>query len=244
MKKILLALIIASALLGGCVSVSIGGGTGAGGLRGTGDMVTIPVETGSFNGIDISGGYTIVYRHAPQNALTVVIQQNLFERMDFSVENDVLRISSDVGFNTTPANIPRLYVYSPALELVALSGAAELTGDAISANTFTLVTAGASDVTLELDVGTLTVTLAGAASLELSGQADTLSLTAAGASDVRAGALSTRIANIDVSGAGNVIVAASELLDATITGAGSVRYIGDPQVSYRTFGAGSVSRVG
>ena len=233
------ALVVAGlAALFGHFTVPVGGT-----VRGTGEMVSRPIQTEDFTAINISGFYHVTYRQARSSSITVEMQENLFEYLQISVENGTLIVDSRRTFRTNGANTPRLYIDAPFLEGIRIAGAVS-TGDwdTINAERFSISVAGASEMTIPMEVERLDVRIAGGASLTLSGEVDTAELSAAGAADVSAGRLQTRDADISITGAGSVTIAASDNLNVSIAGAGSVRYIGDPAVTQSILGAGSVER--
>ena len=63
-----------------------------------------------------------------------------------------------------------------------------------------------------------------------------------GASELEAGGLQTKAAEISTTGAGNAEVAVAETLKVAITGAGKVTYSGNPTIEKHITGAGSVHR--
>ena len=68
----------------------------------------------------------------------------------------------------------------------------------------------------------------GASRVSLDGNIDQLLADVTGASDLKAGALQTKTAEISIQGAGDAEVAVAEKLKVAIAGAGKVSYSGDP----------------
>jgi len=224
-------------LLGGCaVNVTA--------IQGTGAMVSRAITVDDFNAIDISGGYVVIYRQSQTSSLTIEMQENLFEHIDVEVRGDTLHIGSGIrSISTTRANTPRIYIYAPYLGSASFSGAVDATDwDAISADSFSLVSSGAGNFGLALEVESLDIRASGSANIELSGNASNASITVSGSSDINAGALQTRDAEIRISGSGDAIIAASDSLDVNVSGSGRVRYIGDPDITQSVSGSGSVRR--
>jgi hypothetical protein len=63
-----------------------------------------------------------------------------------------------------------------------------------------------------------------------------------GASELEAGGLQTKAAEISTTGAADAEVAVAETLKVAITGAGKVTYSGNPTIEKHITGAGSVRR--
>jgi len=234
--------VVAAVILSGCVAVTLGPSQiQGGGVRGVGEVISFPVETDSFSSVQINGHYDIVYREAPLSSVRFEIHENLVEHLDVKVEQGTLVISSDVNFAFDSP--PTVYIYTPRLDGVSIHGAGRMRDwDTVATESFSLWLGGALTGNLPLDVENLDAVVTGAASLRAAGRADTASIGVSGAGDVTARELQTQHAVVDISGAGSVIVAVSDTLNASVAGAGSVRYIGDPNVTQSVAGAGSVRR--
>jgi len=244
----LISVVLAMSLLGGCLSVSIGPNIGVGShgsVRGEGEIMVFPVETGDFTSVSVGGVFEIDYRQSSVRSITVEIQENLFEHLSFSVTDGLLTVRSETIFTVDWNSTPRLTIYAPTLEQVIFSGASS-TGnwDTLIAEDLSLHISGASSATIPIEANRLSVNISGAGNINLHGEADIVDFQTSGAADISAGELQTRIANISISGAGNVTIACSEELNATLSGAGSLRYIGDPFVTQRIMGVGSISQIG
>ncbi|MCL2604075.1 MAG: DUF2807 domain-containing protein [Defluviitaleaceae bacterium] len=221
MKRIFvlsLLILTASVLLTGCINV--GGSVRT--VRGTGNMVTYTIDAADFTAIEMDGAYNMTFRQADAFSVTLEIQSNLYRHVEIGAERGVLTINSDRNFSTTPANTPRLIISAPDLNSLDISGAAN------------------ADITLDTD--RLNVGIAGAAKLTLEGSVNRLNIAAAGATSVNAFDFTANAVTVNVAGAGNVDVYASETLDVTISGAGRVRYDGNPDLTRNVTGVGVVTR--
>ncbi|MCL2580773.1 MAG: DUF2807 domain-containing protein [Oscillospiraceae bacterium] len=238
-----LSLLLCVVMLSGCLGVTIG--SMGSGVRGEGPMVVFPVATGEFTAVNVGGAFEISYRQADTSSVTLEIQENLFELIEFNVIDGVLNIDSTGSFTIDWGNSPRLTIYAPTLEQLTLTGAVS-TGewDIITAESFLLDLSGAASATIPMAVNSLTLDISGAGSLSLNGTADVADIQSTGAASIDAGRLQTRIATVAVSGAGSVTIATSEQLSASISGAGSLHYIGNPTVSQSVSGAGSIDQIG
>jgi len=242
MKKITLAcvLLLTLALSTGCMVTSFGG-FGANTVQGTGPMVSRDFDILNFTGINISGGYTVVYRHAQAVSVTVSMQENLFDYLNVGVRNGVLFVDSDRSFRTSSSNTPRLYVYAPMIDSVTVSGAITTNDwDTINAPSFYINVGGAATATIDMNVEELDITVAGAATLYLSGNATVANLSIAGAGTLNGENLQTRDATISLAGTGNAELAVSDNLNVSISGVGNVWYIGSPNVTQTIAGMGRV----
>ena len=206
-------------LFSGC-SINIFGNN----IRGTGDMVSRDIEVADFNAIYISGNFSVVYRQSAEVALTVVMQENLFNHLNTNVRSNTLRIDSRRGFDTTSANRPRIYVYAPYLAAAEFSGAVGASGwDVIQGQAFSIDASGAVSVNISLDVQRLDVDVSGAGSFEFNGTANTINIDGSGAISVSAGGLAIEGGRVNLSGVGNVYLSTLENVTVNVSGLGRVR---------------------
>ena len=220
-KYLTLALLIAglATFLTAC-NINFGGGS----IRGTGDMVSRSIDVGDFSAIDISGNYIVTYRHGSQTALTIVMQENLFDHLDVNTRSNTLVIGSRRSFDTTTANRPRIYVYAPNLTGADFSGAVNATDwDTIEGQRFSLDISGAGNISIGLDVERLDIDASGAASITLWGTASTINIDASGALTISAGDLEIEGGSVDISGAGTVTLSTLENVNVTASGVARVR---------------------
>jgi len=247
MKKIAMMCVLLglAVLLSGCLVIPFdGGGINANAVQGTGDRVSRDFNVANFTGIDITGAYVVVYRQSNTNAVTIDMQENLFDYLEVSVRNGVLHIDSERPFRTNRNNTPRIYIDAPYLETVTLAAAIDTENwDMITTQQLFVSISGAANVAIPMNVSELNVIISGAADFDLSGTATFANISVSGASDIDAVNLQTQDMTITIAGAGNVDVAVSDTLDVTIAGTGRVRYVGNPQVTQSIAGVGSVRRM-
>ena len=216
----LIPLLLAMLLLFAGCTINIGGRN----IRGTGDMVSRDIEVASFSDINVSGNFRVIYRHADTPALTVVMQENLFDHLTTSVRGGTLQIGSRRGFDTVTANRPRVYVYAPYLTGADFSGAVSASGwDTVQGQRFRVDVSGAASMDISLDVRRLDVDASGAVSLEFSGTADAIYIDGSGAVTISAGELAIEGGRVSLSGVGNVYLSTLENVTVNISGLGRVR---------------------
>jgi len=213
------------------------------GIRGTGEMVTRDFEVEDFSALEIRGAYEVTWRQSDIASVTVEMQENLFDYLQVSVEEDMLYVSSTRNFNTRNRNRPRIYIYSPDLETVSFFGAINAENwDTITGEKFAIYGAGASNVDISLAVENLNLGLEGAGNFNLEGNADAANIIVLGAVDVSARNLQIEDANIELGGAGVVDIAVSDHLSVDLSGVGRVQYSGNPTVYRNISGLGRLEQ--
>ena len=162
-------------------------------------------------------------------------------RMDFNEDfnedynedfNEELSVDSGVYLNEESLNrdsLPRIYIYAPYLERINFHGFVNATGwDTIYAEDLSINVSGAGNLSIPLEVRDIRVNASGAGNFNLTGTADTVDILASGAVNFSSENLQARDVSLDVSGAVNARVYASENLNARASGAANVRYFGRP----------------
>ncbi|MEJ7665623.1 MAG: DUF2807 domain-containing protein [Hymenobacter sp.] len=127
----------------------------------------------------------------------------------------------------------------PRLQLLKLSGACQAEVSGFRDEALRLDATGASVARLDVRVPSLSLDLTGACQAELRGTATELAIDASGACEVKALGLQTERANIDLSGASQANVRASEELKVDLNGGSQVRYAGRPARIEKDLSGGS-----
>ncbi|HZS19282.1 MAG TPA: head GIN domain-containing protein [Candidatus Udaeobacter sp.] len=202
------------------VCILLAAGCGWPGIRGNGHIETEDRTVSPFAEIDAGGAFEIEWQSGSP-ALRITTDANLLSHIESDVSGDTLRLRTDEQI--WPTHGIKLVISSPTRAAARIRGAVKLTVKQISGTTFALEASGASRVSLD-------------------GSVDHLLADMTGASELQAGGLQTKTAEISTTGAGDAEVAVSETLKVAITGAGKVSYSGNPTVEKHITGAGSVRR--
>jgi len=190
-----------------------------GGIMGNGHVVTDPRPVGDFSEIEANGGFRIEWRSGAP-ALSITTDSNLLQYI--TVENIDHRLRLHSRGNLWPTHHIIVAISSPNRFGAQLTGAAQLTANQLSGQSFAVESTGAAKVTLD-------------------GNVDELITDMTGASKLSAESLKTKKAEISSTGASHADVAVSEALKVSITGAGKVVYSGNPPtVEKHVSGAGSI----
>ena len=213
MKKITISVVVA------CV-VLIGGCRWVG-IRGNGHIKTDERTIGAFANIEASGAFEIEWKSGAPS-LRIKTDGNLFSYIESQISGDTLHLRTREQI--WPTHGIKLLISSPTRTGAKLSGAVKLAARQLSGPKFALESTGAARVTLD-------------------GNIDELLADMTGASELNAGGLQTKTAEISTTGAADAQVAVAKTLKVAITGAGKVSYSGNPQtIEKHISGAGSIRR--
>ena len=189
------------------------------GIRGNGHIKTDERTISAFANIDAGGAFEIEWKSGAP-ALSVTTDENLLAYVDNHISGDTLRLRTREQI--WPTHGIKVVISSPTRAGAKLSGAVKLTANQISGPKFALESTGAARVTLD-------------------GSIDELLADMTGASELNAGGLQTKTAEISTTGAADAEVAVAETLKVAITGAGKVSYFGNPKtIEKHISGAGSI----
>ena len=189
------------------------------GVRGNGRVRTDERTISAVANIDLRGAFEIQWQSGTP-ALRITTDENLLPYIHSDVSGDTLYLRTREQLR--PTHGIRVVISSPTRTAATLSGAVKLTAKQLSGPRFALQSRGASQVFLD-------------------GNIDELLADMTGASELAAGALQTKTAEISTTGAGDADIAVAETLKVAITGAGKVKYSGNPgKIEKHITGAGSI----
>ncbi|RYZ22904.1 MAG: DUF2807 domain-containing protein [Chitinophagaceae bacterium] len=192
-------------------------------------------QTGSFTGIDVSGGIDL-YVSAGTEAVAVSATKTEFrDRIKTEVKNGVLKIwyesKSGININFSDDKKLKAYVSYKTLSSLEASGGCDVVVDGtIKSNELRMHLSGGSDFKGKVDVDNLKVNQSGGCDVNIAGRAGTLSVDASGGSDFNGYDLVTEICDLEASGGSDVEVTANKELSAQATGASDIHYRGKPNV--------------
>ncbi len=203
----------------GAIALVLSGCNWALGIRGNGNITTDQRTVADFSEIQAGGAFSIEWHSGPPS-LKITTDQNLFQHIDSSISDHRLRLRTRE--HVRPTHRIKVAISSPVRDGAKISGVVNLSVPQLSGAKFYFQATGASDVTLDGNVGELMADMTGA-------------------SDLRAKHLQARTAEISTTGAADAEISVSELLRVSITGAGTVNYHGHPpKIEKHITGAGSI----
>jgi Putative auto-transporter adhesin, head GIN domain len=191
------------------------------GVRGNGQIKTEERPIGAFANLDARGAFEIEWQNGSP-ALRITTDENLLSHIESNVSGDTLNLRTRDHVWATHGI--KVVISSPTRAGARLKGAVKLIAKQLTGSNFALQSEGAAEVSLDGSVNRLLADMTGA-------------------SQLTAGGLQTKTAEISTTGAGDADVAVTDTLKVVITGAGKVTYSGNPPtVEKHVTGAGSIRR--
>jgi len=194
-----------------------------------------------FEGIKAGSIFEIYLTQQNETTLKIETDENLQDKISAEVKSGVLHL--DTRKIKDPTKL-RVYVSSPEINSIHISGAASLQGEnTIKSEALVLTTSGAAELVLNLDVENLKTEASGASNLKLSGKANNHDVIASGAASIKAQSLTTSSTTANASGASSIKVFATDKVEKYTTGAGNISVSGNPQFDKQMTTGSSVNRL-
>lgn len=221
MKKVLVALctlVVATS----CISINIGNGKT---IHCKGPVVEKNMELSDFTAIVVNGSSDLTFSQADAFSVVVTANEEVFEYIDYKVENGVLNIGTKNGMNIR-AEKYEVAVTLPYAESITLNGAADINqkGSYVSDKDLKVQVNGAGDLCF--------------VSIQVPG----LLFSANGASDIKASGLDVQNLVVNVNGAGDAVLSGKAVTaHFSVNGAGDIDARNLECESYTTHRAGVAS---
>jgi uncharacterized repeat protein (TIGR01451 family) len=192
-------------------------------VTGSGNVISETRAVSGFSAITLQQVGRVVIQQGSSESVQVTADDNVVPLMTTTVQNGILLLG------ITPNS--------------CIQQASDLTFTVSVVDLDAVTITGAGSAKLEqIELPNLALTLAGAGRIDASGRVDQLNASISGVGSIGAASLISRSAQAAISGAGSIILNATETLNVLITGAGSVLYYGNPQVTQQITGVGTVRK--
>lgn len=266
MKGTLLGLAaVAGLALAGCddVNISFGhdGGRWGAGTKGSGNATSETRDIKDFHELKVGGAFHVKLAVGPSPSFKIEGDDNILPLIKSEVKDGELHIYASKSIN--PKKDITVTLTSPKIDALDISGACELTGTGINAETLNLECSGASKVQLDGTGKELTVNFSGASEVKLNGlhankvggelsgashlwangTIGDVEIELSGASEADLLGAPSKKAKVSLSGASNMKLDASDGIEADLTGASNLRYKGNQNVHIDKNGSSNSEKI-
>ncbi len=210
------------------------------GLEGNGNVQEETREAAPFDKIEVQGNFDIFIKPGNYSAITINADENLLPHIESYVRGGELHVKT--AERISHFKKLELYITMQEFNGADLSGACELEGKGqLRGKDVEMDFAGAVEATLELICDKLDVDMSGACELTINGEGRRAKFEISGAGQVNAREFTTENCQVEISGAGEANVFATNKLNVDVSGAAEVRYGGNPgEVKQDVSGAATV----
>lgn len=184
----------------------------------------------SFSAVESDVTANIIYRQSSNTGVKIFGDKSTVEAFSMKVKNGVLCINCKESVNERGVPKVDIYVFSPQLNRIELSGAGIFTLDGpITGNKLFIESEGMENLVGDnLSYEHIIVESNGTGNVTLSGKTNSLQIISDGVGNVRTENLQSVTVLSTSNGAGNVYCAASGGIDLTVNGEGNIFYSGNP----------------
>jgi hypothetical protein len=191
--------------------------------RGSGVVATDRRDLTGFDRIKVSGSATVDVTIGSKWSVVVEADDNILPLVTTTVTGSTLDIGAKRGASFLTSDPIHVSISMPALAAADISGSGEVTADGIG------------------DSQNFLADISGSGRVSVTGTADQVNVTVSGSGTFDGREFQVAGATVSISGSGDVVVWATERLDAHVSGSGVIRYVDSPgQLSTDVSGSGKV----
>jgi hypothetical protein len=233
-------------------------------IDGDGNITTERRRIGSFNEIQNTTAFDVVFTRSDTTGIRVTADRNILDNIIAETSGGVLEIRTEpeyASFRYTQR--PLIEVSGPELESVFLSGSGNLVADRMEGDEVEVRLSGSGQVRLySIDCSDLSVSLSGSGRISideaectesdilisgsgnilLEGVCEISTVRISGSGNLYADKFRSVKAEVTISGSGDAYTLVSEELSGLISGSGNIYYSGNPLIKVRITGSGRVIR--
>src|SRR6478752_6359469 len=144
-------------------------------VKGNGNVVTQERSVGGFKVVRSAGSFDVFIASGSTQSVKVEAEDNLQEYIDVVVEGDELTIKAKEGFRLSPKRDLKIFVTSPTLDDVKVSGSGNITseGTITVSNPMKLEINGSGDIKVNVDAPEVEAQISGSGDMQLEGNVKT-----------------------------------------------------------------------
>lgn len=215
------------------------------GIRGNGNIKTEEHAVHAFKNVQVSGNVDLYLSQGDNKPVRIETDENLLRYIEVTQEGEKILIKFRDGVNLRPSRKIKAYISSPLYNTIDVSGASSINGETkiVNAEKIAFQVSGAANINVDITAPAVSVDVSGAGEVKLKGETKTFDLGLTGAGKAHCYELLSENTRVDISGAGDADVYASQQLNAQVSGVGSISYKGGAaNVQQQVSGAGSVKK--
>jgi hypothetical protein len=213
-------------------------------VNGNGHVTTETRSVNSTNRIRMFGSMDVIIDNGP-SAVKVEADENIIPYIITDVRDGWLEIRTENHVNLNTHNGIKVYVSTPSLDGIVLSGSGNVNGTKtfFTSNKAAFKVSGSGDIRCDINAPQVDARITGSGNIILGGETKDVDVHITGGGDYEGSNLKAENASVNITGSGDVNLFADASLNVKVTGSGSVKYKGNATVNQKIIGSGSVQKM-
>jgi hypothetical protein len=209
-------------------------------IDGNGNVTTESRTLSTFSKVKSEGSFEVYIAQDSVQSVNVEAESNLLPYIETDVSGSILIIRVREHRNIDNHEPIKIYVKSPVVKSINLSGSGLINCDSMITSTLDVNLSGSGNMNIIAESNKIDAHISGSGKITLSGTANETDFNIDGSGNIHAYNLPQDTCFADISGSGDMYVYVNEFLDVRISGSGRVHYIGNPTVNTFITGSGTV----
>jgi len=210
-------------------------------VDGNGNITSARRVIGDFSKVENSGEFIVDVTIGPVNRVIVEADDNLLSYIETYIQGNTLVIETQNNHCIKSREPIHVYVITPVLSELKLSGSGVIYCDSLTTNEISLVLTGSGDIDAAgINANLVEAVIEGSGEINISGTAVNTNFIIEGSGNIKSLNLEQDKCIASILGSGNIYAFVNESLDALIEGSGNVIYKGDPAIVSEILGSGRV----
>jgi hypothetical protein len=209
-------------------------------IEGNGIIKTEDRSISIFTAVRSEGSFEVFILKDTVQSVTVEAEENLLPYIETDVHGEVLVIKTRDHRNIDNNYPIKIFVRTPTIEGIELSGSGNINCDSIISNYLEIQLSGSGNISATASCNKIKAYISGSGEMTLSGAANETDLDIKGSGDIHSYGLQQDSCFADISGSGDIFVYVNKFLDVRISGSGKVHYQGNPVINTEISGSGTV----
>ncbi|MCY1720323.1 DUF2807 domain-containing protein [Prolixibacteraceae bacterium Z1-6] len=209
-------------------------------IEGNGIVTSEGRIAANFDKVKSSGDFEVHITHGDNYEVIVIAEENVIPYIETRVSNGILHIDSD-NLTTIRNRIPmEVFITTPSLEGIILSGSGTITTDYFSGKKMDILLSGSGKIRTACNTNEVKSVVSGSGTITISGTTSEADFAISGSGKIDAIDLASIDCHTATSGSGDMWISVDHQLKVNISGSGNVFYYGQPNLETHISGSGNV----
>ncbi len=209
-------------------------------LEGNGIVRTESRVASGFYAVTSSGDFDVIIVPGSKYSVEITAESNLLPYIETDVVGNTLKIRSRGLYTLRETEDIEIYITTPVLTAVALSGSGFIQTGNFMCDDFYVTLSGSGDIDAEVSAEQIKANVSGSGTIFLAGDTYDGEFVISGSGKIKSYNLEQSFCQATISGSGDMYVNVSDEIDAHISGSGRVYFINYPVVHTSVSGSGGV----